>query len=266
MSDRTELVIIDPQVDFCDPAGALSVTGADQDMIRLADFIRRNKQKLDDINVTQDSHHPVDCAHPCFWVNSKGEHPEIYSQISAQDVRDGIWRPAKLALNPRMQSYVDSLEQGSRYGLTIWPPHCLIGFPGHAVAPAVRDALREWEEDRFALVNFVTKGSNVFTEHYSAVQAEVPDPEDPTTQLNTAFIDKLIQCNRVLVAGEALSHCVANTVRDVANAFGDDSAIEKIVLLTDATSPVGTFEQLADDFVKEMIGRGMKTATTQDSF
>ena len=33
---QTQLLIIDPQVDFCDPAGALSVAGADQDMKRLA--------------------------------------------------------------------------------------------------------------------------------------------------------------------------------------------------------------------------------------
>ena len=33
---QVQLLVIDPQIDFCDPGGALSVAGADQDMARLA--------------------------------------------------------------------------------------------------------------------------------------------------------------------------------------------------------------------------------------
>jgi len=51
-------------------------------------------------------------------------------------------------------------------------------------------------------------------------------------------------------------------VRDIAEAFGDDSYIKKLVLLEDATSPVPGFESLQDDFVKEMTARGMQIDTT----
>ena len=61
----------------------------------------------------------------------------------------------------------------------------------------------------------------------------------------------------VAIAGEAGSHCLANTVRDVANNFGDDAYVRRLVLLEDATSPVPGFESLQDDFVREMRGRGM---------
>lgn len=37
------------------------------------------------------------------------------------------------------------------------------------------------EEGRQRNVQFVNKGSNPWTEHYSAVQAEVPDPADAGT-------------------------------------------------------------------------------------
>ena len=129
--------------------------------------------------------------------------------------------------------------------------------------PDLFAALAEWEQ-RFAVVDYVTKGSNIWTEHYSAIQADVPDPADPSTQINTALIQTLMKADLVAVAGEAGSHCLANTVRDVANNFGDDRLVSKIVLLTDATSPVPGFEPFQDDFLREMTARGMKLSTTTD--
>ena len=63
---------------------------------------------------------------------------------------------------------------------------------------------------------------------------------------------------------QAGSHCLANTVRDIANNFGDDSAVRRLVLLEDATSPVPGFEHFQSDFVREMTGRGMQISTTRD--
>jgi nicotinamidase-related amidase len=109
----------------------------------------------------------------------------------------------------------------------------------------------------------VTKGSNLWTEHYSAVQADVPDPEDPDTQLNMRLIETLQEADEIILAGEARSHCLANTVLDIANNFGEEN-IKKMVLLEDGTSDVPGFENLGEDFVKEMKGRGMRISTTTD--
>jgi nicotinamidase-related amidase len=127
----------------------------------------------------------------------------------------------------------------------------------------VSAALGRWARKRREVVDFVTKGSNPFTEHYSAVQAEVPDPDDPGTLLNGRLIKTLADADLVLIAGEALSHCVANTVRDIANNFGEAN-IKKLVLLTDCSSSVAGFEGLGQQFVKEMVGRGMQTAKSVD--
>jgi nicotinamidase-related amidase len=159
--------------------------------------------------------------------------------------------------------YVRKLEQNGRYGLTIWPPHCLIGSPGHNVFPPLFDALTAWEQ-RFAFVDYVTKGSNILTEHYSAVQADVPDAADPSTQINTRLVQTLENADIIAVAGEARTHCLANTVRDIANNFGDDSFVSKLVLLTDASSDIPGFESHAQAFLKEMTGRGMQLSTTTD--
>jgi len=48
MAERIDLLIIDPQVDFCDPSGALYVPGAEKDMERLSEMVKRfGKQKTD---------------------------------------------------------------------------------------------------------------------------------------------------------------------------------------------------------------------------
>ena len=258
---NVQLLVIDPQKDFCDPKGALFVPGAERDMLRLADFVMRVKEKLSAIHVTLDSHHTVDVAHPIFWCDQNGAKPDPFTIISTSDVESGTWRAKQPSCQDRALQYVRDLEGNGRYPLCVWPPHCLIGSDGYQVVPALFDAFVEWEE-QFKVVDYVTKGSNPWTEHYSAVQADVPDPADVTTQLNTGLIKTLEEADIILVAGEAGSHCLASTVRDIANNFGDESYVGKLVLLEDATSPVPTFEKFQTDFITEMTAKGMKLATT----
>ncbi|MFN2415913.1 MAG: hypothetical protein ABR603_12275, partial [Pyrinomonadaceae bacterium] len=178
-------------------------------------------------------------------------------------VEQGVWTPTVPGMYRRALDYVRRLEQNGRYELTVWPPHCLIGSPGHAVFPPLFAAFNEWEA-RFAFVDYVTKGSNILTEHYSAVQADVPDASDVSTQINTRLVQTLEQADTVAIAGEARTHCLANTVRDIANAFGDDSFVSKLVLLTDASSDIPGFEPHAQAFMSEMAGRGMQLSTTTE--
>ena len=46
MTLNIQLLIIDPQNDFCDPNGALFVPGADEDMKRLASMVMRLRGRL----------------------------------------------------------------------------------------------------------------------------------------------------------------------------------------------------------------------------
>ena len=258
---QTALLIIDPQIDFCDPAGALSVAGADTDMARLAQMVTRLGREIDEIYVTLDSHHLVHIAHPIFWIDGAGGHPNPFTIISAEDVQEGRWMAADPTARERASAYVSALEAHGRYPLCIWPPHCLIGSRGHAVQPVLFEALVNWET-HYNIVDYIEKGSNVYTEHYSAIKADVPDPGDPSTQLNTRLVSALASADVVAVAGEAGSHCVANTVRDLADSFGDDRLVAKIVLLQDAVSPVGGFGDYQDRFVAELTVRGMTLSST----
>jgi len=261
---KLEFLIIDPQNDFCSKIGSLFVPGADDDSERLANLIKRMKNQIDDIHVTLDTHHFIDIAHPIFWIDKNGNHPGNYDFviISEDDILNGKWRTTNPAHMNRSLEYVRELKKNNRYMLCVWPPHCLIGTWGHNVIDSVGESLREWEND-FAMVDYVTKGSNFWTEHYSAICADVPDPKDPSTMLNVGLIKTLQNADIIAFSGQALSHCVANTLRDIANNFGEEN-IKKMVLLEDTTSSVQGFEYMGDDFIKEMKLRGMKTCRAKD--
>jgi len=258
------LLIIDPQFDFCDDSGSLFVPGADEDMARLASFIDKHRDKITKIHVTLDSHNEVDIAHPVFWTNENGKNPDPFTIISLDDIKNGKWKAARPTFQKRAKDYVKQLEANKRYPLCVWPPHCLIGSTGAKVVDDLRYALQEWANTSFRTVNWVAKGTNPFTEHYSAVVADVPDPQDPTTHINTSLISTLNEADIILLAGEASSHCLANTVRDIAKEFDNKEYIEKLVLLTDASSPVPGFANLTEDFIKDMSAKGMKTTITSE--
>ena len=269
MAKNVHLITIDPQNDFCikdgpgGEKGQLVVPGADADMDRLGKFITKNQNRLNEIHCTLDSHQVIHIAHPGFWVNSAGQHPNPFTLITDDDVRNGTWRSFNPKWQARAQGYVDTLKKNARYVLCIWPVHCVIGSWGHSIVPVVQKALQAWETDTFSRVNFVAKGSNLFTEHYSGVMADVEDPSDPSTKLNTNLIDVLNEAEEILITGEALSHCVANTINDIATQFGDDN-VKKFTLLEDTSSNVGSFEKLGQDFVKNMTKKCMKVTTTKD--
>ena len=261
-------LIIDPQTDFCDPAtGTLYVTGAEKDVQRLVGMIDRIGDRVNALHVTLDTHHPLHIAHPLWWKNAEGNHPQPFTIITASDVENGHWTTTDPAALERSKQYVEMLEQNARYPLCIWPYHCLIGTPGHTVARELAVSLAAWEEKRLTPVDYVVKGQNIWTEHYSAIAADVPDATDPSTAPNRKVIETLRDADLVFVAGEAGSHCVANTVRDLAAFWkteaGDDRTLQKVVLLTDTFSPVPGFKSLQDDFLQEMIARGVRTATAE---
>ena len=267
---NVQLVVIDPQNDFCDiPGAALSVTGANADMNRLATFIGRAGNKLADIHVTLDSHRLVDIAHPAWWVDQNGDQPKPFTLISASDIVAGIWTTRDPGVRSRTLAYARALESTpGQYRICVWPPHCLIGTWGHNVHTGLNDSLQKWSNDAYAMVNYVTKGSNPYTEHYGALMAEVPDPNDPSTGLNTQFLQMLAEADIVAVAGEASSHCVLKTIQQIAENIGTEH-IKKFHLLRDCMSPVGAlpgvdFPAIAEAFLVKMQAAGMTVTTSTD--
>lgn len=272
-----QLLVIDPQNDFCDVpesyqpidpltgqrvAPALPVTGAHQDMLRLAQLVREGGAGLSEIVITLDSHQRLDIAHPTFWHQADGSAVSPFTPITAAQVREGAFRPRGPAALPRTLAYLDELEARGRYTLMVWPVHCEIGTWGHNVHADLRAAYNVWEEQQLAVVQKVVKGTNPWTEHYSAVLAEVPDDSDPATQTNWDLIRGLEAADLILIGGEAGSHCVkATTEHIVAQLKGP---LNRVVLLIDAMSPVAGFEAQQQAFVADMQAKGVQCARIAD--
>ena len=263
MRQPTHLLIIDAQNDFCDlpashcpadPLGgpplapALPVPGAHADVLRLAALIDRAGAAIADITVTLDSHHRVDIAHPPFWCTGAGEPVAPFTPITAEQVRAGAFRPREAAHLPRTLAYLDALQATGRYTLMVWPLHCQIGSWGQGLHADLLAACNRWEDATLRPVAAVHKGDNPWTEHYSALQAEVPDAADPATGLNQALLARLDSAHTLLVAGQAASHCVRATVEHLL-AHLPAGQPQRLVLLRDAMSPVPGFEAAAAEFL-----------------
>jgi nicotinamidase-related amidase len=274
MPHRVHLLLIDPQNDFCDlpeshrpidpvtgerVAPALPVPGAHADMQRVASLIRDLGQRLDAITVTLDSHHRLDIAHPTFWRRGDGAAVTPFTAITAAEVRAGDYLPRDPRALTRALDYLDRLEARGRYTLMVWPVHCEIGSWGHNVHAELRAAYDAWEEERLGIVAKVMKGMNPWTEHYSAIEAEAPDPADPQTQVNRALLAELDPADLLIVAGEASSHCVRATVQDIADHLPGGRP-GRIVLLTDGMSPVAGFEAQHERFLADMQARSVRLA------
>ncbi len=257
------LLIIDPQNDFCRPGnadgqgqGALYVPGAEQDMKQLAVWLQQNQQKIEHIIITLDNHHLNDISHPDFWVNSAGEHPEPFSVIHAEDVEKGIWR--SVFDNEKALMYLHKLEQ---QGLvhTIWPPHCLIGSEGAAIYQPLFDAIVQWAAQGH-YYQTVVKGTYPYTEHFGAFKAQVVFDDVPETQLNTELLDQLEQFDRIFLAGEARSHCVGTSLKQIIDYKPE--VVSKITILQDAMSNVPGFEM--EDVYRKAIEMGAKQVKTDE--
>lgn len=236
---KTLLFIIDMQNDFCSPTGSLYVPGAEIDAVRLVGFIRRNITSIDQIILTQDNHQVMDIAHPSFWINSDGEHPEPYTLITISDVETGKW---KAVLNEEeTTTYLRKIAETDEYNHIIWPEHCIWGSEGAAIYPELMEAVEEWAREG-KMFDVVSKGMYPLVEHFGAFRANMPVKNVPETQFNQALKEKMEMFDQILIAGEAKSHCVANTIKQL---FDFPELFPKMVILEDCMSNVSGYESIA---------------------
>lgn len=286
-SGGTTLLLIDVQKDF-HPGGSLAIPTADKDAERIAQFIRNNASSIDRIVATLDSHHKLHIAHPSFWISSDKKHPDPFTIITTDDLIAEKWIPRpdlkldESLLDPavftEMDTVVDSngnldiskycieysrqLEEKGRFKICIWPEHCLIGTDGHNVVDSVRQAMEEWSEATGGSIEWVFKGQNLLTEMYSALAADVPVCSETT--FNEELQNSLASSDRLIVCGQAMSHCVNYTLRDFVEHSPKDGG-PKIILATDCCSAVPGFEDAAETFRKDMKEAGVELCPIEDA-
>jgi nicotinamidase-related amidase len=240
-SRRICLLAVDVQNTFCTPGFELFVPGAPADSRRLCEFLYRNLGAITEIVPTLDTHVSGQIFHAAWLVDADGRHPPPYTLVSTEDVAAGRWRAADPRLEEHLAHYVRALETRGRYRLTIWPYHAMLGGIGHALVPAVEEAIFFHTVARRSQPDFQPKGRLPLTEHYSVLGPEVtrgPDGE-PLGERNSPLLEKLLAFDAVVIAGQAKSHCVAWTIDDLLRPpYRDLTLVEKVYLLEDCTSPV----------------------------
>lgn len=259
-NDKTStcLLLIDVQNTFCIPefelfVGGKSGNGAVEDNIRLCKYIYRNLNEITTIIPTLDTHTSMQIFHPIFWINSQGKHPTpAATNITPEDIDKGIWKvnPGVAFslkceyefLEKHAYHYVQKLTQNGKYPLTLWPYHSMLGGIGHALVSAVEEAIFFHSIARSSQTQFEIKGDNPLTENYSVLRPEVAETynQNPIAQKNTRLIKQLLEYDKVIIGGQAKSHCVAWTIDDLLTEIQqiDANLAKKIYLLEDCTSPV----------------------------
>lgn len=256
-STKTWLMLIDVQNTFCIPdfelyVGGRSGRGAVEDNVRLCEFIYRKLGTITRITATMDTHLTMQVFHAIFFVDKAGNHPAPYTDIHVSELQDGKWtfNPAladQFDIAPEygqqmMIHYAEQLQKSGKYALTIWPYHAMLGGIGHALVSSVAEALFFHSSARLTQTEIVTKGDTPFTENYSVIGPEVlTGPMDESLGVHDQrFIERLQQYDRLIIAGQAKSHCVAWTVSDLLEdiALLDLELAKKVYLLEDCTSPV----------------------------
>jgi nicotinamidase-related amidase len=305
------LTIIDAQITFCIPGGVHSFwsgelfvggrtgDGAVEDNKRLCNFIYKNTPVITEIDPTMDTHVPGQIFFREFWINDAGEFPTPFTLITYDDIVNGVWKvnPAMIYMFPlpenkgggylpltelqkQAEFYAQQLRDQDRgikglpnYAPTIWPPHAMLTGIGHALVPAIDQAVRFHRDCRWGKNDIQIKGSNLLTENYSVVNPEVKQwwHGGALVQPNLKFIEKLLKFDVVIIAGQAKSHCVAWSIADILSDIlkKDKALAEKIYLLEDCTSPVvipgiHDYTDEADAAFEEFRKAGMKIVKSTD--
>jgi nicotinamidase-related amidase len=255
---RVHLLLIDVQKDFCFPEGTLYVagrsgTGAIDDSRRIAELIYRNLGTITDITTTLDTHLAYQIFFPSFWLDRADQPLTAFRTITADEIAGGEVRPHPAMarwlcggnytwLCKQVEYYCRELERAGKYQLYLWPPHCLLGSDGHALAGIVHEARLFHAFARTSQSSVEVKGGNPLTENYSVLRPEVTSRFDgaPLGQRNTQFLHTLLTASAVVIAGQAASHCVKSTIDDLLAeiAVQDPALANKVYLVTDCMSAV----------------------------
>lgn len=250
------LMLIDPQNDFMPGIGSLPVEGAREDIKRITEFIYRNIKSITKIMCTQDTHQTMQIFHPNWWKDANGKKVEPYTVITYDDYRRGLWLPTYGDTN-RTEDYLKNMTS-----IQIWPEHCIEGEFGWKFEGQLLKMLYFWAVTRNTIPHIVKKGTDPYSEMFGAIKSEY----DPTNRKTKKVIKAVKEYDEIYIAGEASSHCLPITVKQIIEEFsGRQDIISKITILEDCTSPVQGCENIQRDFFNNFNSKyGIRIAKAAD--
>lgn len=290
-SDRNSvgLLLVDLQNTFSVPGFELFVAGrsgrgAVDDAVRLSEFLYRNLGSITRIHATMDTHSAFQIFHPAFLLDEEGASPAPMTAISLEDVESGRFRVNPEAagalasgdaasLDRHLLHYCRLLSRDGKYRLMVWPYHAILGGIGHALVPAVEEAVFFHTIARESQASFELKGASPLTENYSVLRPEVLEDEkgNEIAPRNDALVEKLLSYDALIVAGQAKSHCVSWTVSDLLEEIRrrNPDLAGRVYLLEDCMSSVvvpgvADFTEDAERAFREFEASGMHRVRASD--
>ena len=268
---RIALLLIDCQVDFClpPPIGQLYVDNSELDMFRIIDLIVNNISRITTIYPTLDTHLVFQIFYGYWWVDENGKHPAPFTIITSDNVEKGKYKPV---IDPIWSlEYLRTLEKQSNQSLMIWPEHTMLGTPGHALVPALYEICYYHAALRRSQISFQLKGDVPETEMFVIFRPEVLVPKNPRGGINTAFLNLMAKYDKLLVAGQAKSHCVLESLKQLVDFFKNQpEVLQKIVILKDCMSsvkhPQVDFEAIANAEFKKFEDAGLNIINSTEAF
>jgi len=247
--EQVLLLAIDFQNDFMEK-GELGVPGSHKDIENTTRFIYNNMEKITKIAVSLDTHQPQQIFHPAWWVDDQGNHPAPFTIITAEDVENGKWRPTN---KPKESlEYVQNLKKVGKKDLCIWTYHCLEGTFGAALEDQFANMVYFHSVARKNVTQRLVKGKDPLSEMYGIIKPEY----STRNMINLDFLNKLESYDKIVIVGEAKSHCVLESVKQILEHYQARPDItSKVFILEDCMSNIPGFEaqteQTFEDFKKQ---------------
>lgn len=235
-AEKVLLLAIDFQNDFMDH-GELGVPNAHQDVKNTTQFIYKHLEKITRIAISLDTHQPQQIFHPCWWIDEAGNHPNPFTIITAKDVEEGKWRAV---VKPKESlEYVQGLEKFGKKQLCIWTYHCLEGTFGAALESQFSNMAYFHSIARKSVVQRLVKGKDPLSEMYGIIKPEY----DKRNYINMDFLNQLESYDKIIIVGEAKSHCVLESIAQIVTHYQDRPDVtSKVYVLEDCMSPIPGFE------------------------
>lgn len=209
----------------------------------------RGRPKITNIAVSIDTHTPHQIFHPCWWIDENGNNPAPYTPITLADLDSGKYRAV---IYPRQsRDYVEHLEKDGKKTLCVWSYHCLQGTSGAAFENQFANMIYFHSVAKKAVTQRLVKGQDPLSEMYGIIKPEY----DTKNYINIDFLNKLENYDKIIIAGEAKSHCVLESIKQILEHYANRPEItQKIYILEDCMSSISGFEdvteQTFDDFKK----------------
>lgn len=249
---KTSVLIVDPQKDFAQRGGALYVEGAQEDMERALKLLCSIVGTVSKLYISADKHHDGAIFFPERHLMPDGNHPKVFSAVSADDYLYNHWHSNPKFGNQaeRDKRIIHYCREAAKEGvsLTIWPHHCMHNSDGEKFVDQISIFRKIFNEYRKSTAQIISKGADFDTEYYSAFGPVVKTGYDgqPLSSMPAVSPSSFSNDDIIIVMGEALSHCVGETLSDLIDAgLGD-----RIYLVRDCTSSVTGFEKQGESFVK----------------